>query len=204
MSSQTGYPRITVCTVIEGNPHTNVVSNKPTTHLWSVLPGPLSNWLSQCETVKVSCPFTEPPAPVKIWTTETSWRSARHTLKTDVWLIQNKLPPEESIKDPSVIGWLVRKPCRACSVSRWTWELTEAFDFALLLLYCAPQGAFRGAMRCLHYLKTPSAAQRKTLGFSVLDLLPLGTFYSLLHFVCVLMSSLTCIWCIGTSRQHPV
>lgn len=111
---------------MEGNHHTSVVSNKPTTQMWSVIPGLLSNWLRWCERVKTSCPFTEPLAPVKFWTTETRWQSAKHTLKKDLWLIQNKLPPEVAIKDPSVSRWLVRRLYRACSVSRWTWELTEA------------------------------------------------------------------------------
>lgn len=160
--------------------------------------------------VKVSCPFTEPLAPVKSWTTETSWQSAKRTLKTELWLIQDKLPPEASIKDPGVSGWLVRKPYKACSVSRRMWDLTEAN--VLVWPRPAPPVLYKSehfqrvwaAMRCLDYLRTPSAAQRKTLGLSVLDQLPLSTSYSLYRFVCVFMSSLTYIWCIGTSRQHPV
>lgn len=165
----------------------------------------------QCETVKVSCPFTEPLAPVKSWTTETIWQSAKCTFKTELWLIQGKLPPEASIKDQSVSGWLVRKPYKACSVSSvCVWDLTEA---NVLVWPCPAPPVLhkserfqrvRAAMRCLDYLKTPSAAQRKTLGLSVLDLLPLSIFYSMCRFVCVFMSSLAYIWCIGTGRQHPV
>lgn len=127
--------------------------------------------------------------------------------KTDLWLIQNKLSPEVFNRDLSVGGWLVRKLYRACTVSRRTWELTGANVLvcpcpAPLVLYTLER--FRRAMRCLDYPKTPTAALKKTLGLSVLDLLLLSIFSSLHRFVCVFMSSLTCIWCIGTSRQHPV
>lgn len=49
----------------------------------------------------------------------------QNTLRGIVWLIKNKLPPEVSIKDPSVSGGLVRKSYRVCSVSRRLWEFTE-------------------------------------------------------------------------------
>lgn len=133
-------------------------------------------------------------------------------LETDLWLIQNKLSLQVSNRDQSVGGRPVRKkkPYRACSVSRQAWGLTEANVLvwpcpALLVLHTFRR--VRTALRYLDYQKTPSAAQKKTLGLSVLcDLRSASPLRILLPapLVCVFMSILTCIWCIGTSRKHPV
>lgn len=67
---QTGYPWITVCTTVEGNPQVSGVSYQSTTSLWSVLPGLVPHWLRWCKMVKVF-PYVE-LAPVTVWTIEAS------------------------------------------------------------------------------------------------------------------------------------
>lgn len=193
---------------MKGNPHARVVSNQATTRLWSVLPR-FSVELSQTERDGESFLSFD-------WTSCTcqdldNRDNLQNTLlRTDQWPIENKLSPEVSNRDPSVGRSLVRKQCRACTVSRRTWELTEAnvlvwpcpAPLVLYTLECFP--SVQTAMSCLDDQRTPSAAQRKTVVLSVLDLHPLSIFYSLRCFVCVFMSTLTYSWCIGTSRQHPV
>lgn len=82
--------------------------------------------------VKVFCPFTELPAPVKIWNKATSTQFA---IKTNLWLINFKLQLEEFIRRKK------RKNC--CYDSRLAWGLTEAnvLDLTLPCTSCT---------RCLH------------------------------------------------------
>lgn len=208
MSTQTGYPRATLW---RGIP-TQELSNQPTTQLWPVLQ---RFHVEQTQTTWngesflpfhwTSCTCQE----LDHWGYLTICKTHSSRQICDWYRINShfKYPTETRVL---VDDLSEKKPYRACSVSRQAWGLTEANVLvwpcpALLVLHTFRR--VRTALRYLDYQKTPSAAQKKTLGLSVLcDLRSASPLRILLPapLVCVFMSILTCIWCIGTSRKHPV
>lgn len=130
-------------------------------------------------------------------------------LKTDLWINSRlKYPLKTWVSVDDLSGnrtGPALSPADVESYQKWTswfWPCP-----APSVLLPTPWSAFRGWGLLWGVWTTwriPVQALRKTLGLSVVDLLPLSTFYSLHRYVCVFMSSLNYIWCIGTGRQHPV